>query len=336
MEETKNITISLGGLFDGEVSKNDPYIKGIKRQFLKNPNKLIKTDKPDEWYLSDIFIDYQHKNRNPKKYSENIDRYYEKYYDDIYDEICYRESKYEIINLSWIQNPETFKFYYNLNKSKIINEMIVYALHFELYDIADECYKVLGEVKFFRVNIKVKNVKNFIEKLSKYVDNVEEVINTLCYWNTDLLDAFSNKCLLNYGANNFWFTRGIHFIMSGNGEQAVYHGYSCDAMDEDRTIPLKALLRFTPIIRKDETIIMDMPTFIVVLYDNSKYDSTHDLIKLLSIIKSPKMFVSIYKKMQDREEFLEKVQSIIDEYPKLKINQSVKKIVNKLMSILNL
>lgn len=147
--ETKETPVKLGGLFDGEYVKDDPYVASIKEQFLANPNKLIETDKPDAWFCSDIFSDYQYKNRKKPA------------------------------GLRFIRSADTFKFYRARNPELVSNDIMVLMIHCELFEEADAMYELLFgreddfcigiQPVFFKTDIRSRDSSKVVE----YVYNKE-------------------------------------------------------------------------------------------------------------------------------------------------------------------
>lgn len=189
MEEIKN-EFKLGGLFDGNISKDDLFIQEIRIRFLTDTNKYLTIDKPDDWFCSQVFNDYQYRNKN------------------------------QIKDLSWIRHPDTFKFYFNV--TNVTNENLVYALYLELYELADEFYTILIEKnsdykpELFKVDIEIQSQNNFINTLLKYNIDLDKELLDLKKWSSTMLDYFwiigKFKDILIFNFVDVVMTDSLHMI----------------------------------------------------------------------------------------------------------------------------
>lgn len=298
MDEIKQ-EFKLGGLFDGDISKDDPFIQKIKHQFLTNPNIYIETEKPDDWFCSDIFTDYQYRNKN------------------------------NISDLSWIRHSDTFKYYFRV----IIptNENLVYSMYLELYDLVDEFYDSLikrdpnYKPTLFRVDIDVKDKKKFVEMLPKYNIDITDYAPILKKWNLNMLIYFFRETLI--------YERQEYAIsdVALSGDASLIRGY-LETMyrNIDSKCKSKTLRDMKPVIKQGSaTIFKEMYDYQVPIDNkNNRPDAycTTDIYELLNDIPTPQMFVTLYELMIDKRKFLKDVKNAL-QHPDLKISEEFKKYI---------
>ncbi len=140
----------LGGLFTNTLDRENDFIQQIKTQFLADPNKLVKCDKPDSYFCSDVFEDYQRKNR------------------------------LGINGLRFIKHANTFKFWHRRNPDKFSNDIFIMALYSECYDIAEEVYNKIKRLNpdYKPVGLcytsEIKDVELFAQKIKHYKIDLDD------------------------------------------------------------------------------------------------------------------------------------------------------------------
>lgn len=146
----------LGGLFTNTLDRENDFIQQIKAQFLADPNKLVKCDKPDSYFCSDVFEDYQRKNR------------------------------LGINGLRFIKHANTFKFWHRRNSDKFSNDIFIMALYSECYDIAEEVYNKIKRLDpdykpvGFCYNSEIKDAELLEKKMVAYNMDMDHYADVHC------------------------------------------------------------------------------------------------------------------------------------------------------------
>lgn len=171
-----NIEIKLGGLFDGEYVKDDPFIQKIKDQFLSDTSKYIETGKSDEWFCSDIFRDFQYRNKN------------------------------DIKDLSWIRTKDTFRFYYqDFPDNHIGNRELIHSLYIGCEDITMEFYDKINlrykepqkyKPSLERLKLKIQNRDKFMKLVKMINIDIDEELKELRNWEPEMIEYLDDKKLI--------------------------------------------------------------------------------------------------------------------------------------------